>query len=406
MSDPALKLSGYLPTLDGWRALSIGLVIMHHSQIQLTVPLIGPLLQSLARFGEVGVELFFAISGLLVCTRLLEEESKSGQISVKGFYIRRFFRILPAAIFYLLMIAILAAFRVIPVFPIDWFAALFFFRNYAMLFEYLNHSPLALHWYTGHFWSLSMEEHFYLVLPAVLVAFKRSRRWVLAGMAISVALWRMVLAHVMHHDYLFNFRTDTHVDALLIPAMIALALYPLARKQVARRYIPVWSFPVLVVMELLFLTTRVPCFFTLQAIVLPLLILSTVLHPNTVQGRILGSKPLRWIGWISYSLYLWQQLFFGVNFAASPPGLALLRKSPLNLVALLVCATVSYYAIEKPFIRLGHKLASTSNLRRRVSPAAFAHISIPGESPGARIAPSGVPPCARFGQWKRKTSSG
>ena len=207
------------------------------------VPILGPLLQSLAHFGEVGVELFFAISGLLICSRLLDEESRTGQISVNGFYLRRVFRILPAAIFYLLVIAILAALHVIPVFPVDWFASLFFFRNYAMLFEYLNHSPLPLHWYTGHFWSLSMEEHFYLVLPAVLVVFKRTRRWVLAGMAVSVALWRMVLTHVIHRDYQFNFRTDTHVDALLIPAMIALALYPLTRNQAARKYIPAWSFP-------------------------------------------------------------------------------------------------------------------------------------------------------------------
>jgi peptidoglycan/LPS O-acetylase OafA/YrhL len=385
MSDPALKPSAYLPTLDGWRALSIGLVIIHHSQIQLTVPIIGPLLQSIARVGEVGVEIFFAISGLLICSRLLEEESRAGQISVKGFYVRRFFRILPAAIFYLLVLVILAAMRVIPVFPRDWFGALFFFRNYAMLFEYLHHSPLPLHWYTGHFWSLSMEEHFYLVLPAVLVAFKRTRRWVLAGMAISVALWRMVLTYVIHRDYQFNFRTDTHVDALLIPAMIALALFPLTRNQTARRYIPVWSFPVFLMMELLLLTARVPCFFTLQAVVLALLILSTVLHPNSIQGRVLESKPLRWIGWISYSLYLWQQLFFGVNFVGSPPGLALLRKPPINLIALLVCATFSYYAIEKPFIRLGHKFASVVNRRRLVSQAVFSDTSTPGA-------------CARFGQ--------
>jgi peptidoglycan/LPS O-acetylase OafA/YrhL len=385
MSDPALKPSAYLPTLDGWRALSIGLVIMHHSQIQLTVPMIGPLLQSIARVGEVGVEIFFAISGLLICSRLLEEESRAGQISVKGFYVRRFFRILPAAIFYLVVIAILAGLRVIPVVPLDWFAALFFFRNYAMLFEYLHHSPLPLHWYTGHFWSLSMEEHFYLVLPAVLVAFKRTRLWILAGLAISVALWRMVLTYVIHRDYQFNFRTDTHVDALLLPAMIVLALYPLTRNQTARRYIPVWSFPVFLMMELLLLTTRVPCFFTLQAIVLALLILSTVLHPHSIQGRVLESKLLRWIGWISYSLYLWQQLFFGVNFVGSPPGLALLRKPPINLVALLVCATFSYYAIEKPFVRLGHKFASAVNLRRRVSQPVFSDTSTPGA-------------CARFGQ--------
>jgi peptidoglycan/LPS O-acetylase OafA/YrhL len=365
MSDPAVKPSTYVPTLDGWRALSIALVIMHHSQIQSSIPVLGPLLQSIAHLGEVGVELFFAISGLLICSRLLDEEARAGQINVNGFYIRRFFRILPAAIFYLLVIATLAAFHVLPVFPADWFASLLFFRNYAMLLEYLNHSPLSLHWYTGHFWSLSMEEHFYLVLPAVLVTFKRTRRWVLAAMAVSVALWRMVLTHVIHRDYQFNFRTDTHVDALLIPALIALALYPLARNEAARRYIRVWSFPMFVAMELFLLNTRVPCLFTLQAIVLPLLILSTVLHPNTLQGRILETKPLRWMGCISYSLYLWQQLFFGVNFAGSPPGLALLRKPSINLLALLVCATFSHYVIEKPFIRLGHRLASTPILRDR-----------------------------------------
>ena len=184
-------------------------------------------------------------------------------------------------------------------------------------------------------------------------------------MAVSVALWRIVLTHVIHHDYQFNFRTDTHVDALLIPAMFALVLYPMTRSQAARKFIPAWSFPILVAIELLLLTANVPGFFTLQAMVLPLLILSTALHPNTLQGRILETKPLRWVGWISYSLYLWQQLFFGVNFAGSPPGLALLRKPPINLLALLLCAAFSHYAIEKPFIRLGHKLASTPFPRHR-----------------------------------------
>jgi peptidoglycan/LPS O-acetylase OafA/YrhL len=365
MSLPAEKPPVYIPTLDGWRALSITLVILHHSQIHSAIPILGPLLQSLARYGEVGVELFFAISGLLICSRLLDEESRAGHININAFYLRRFFRILPAAIFYLLVIAILGALHVIPLFPEDWLASLFFFRNYAMLFAYLNHSPLPLHWYTGHFWSLSMEEHFYLVLPAVLVIFKRTRPWVLAGMAVSVALWRIVLTHVLHRDYQFNFRTDTHVDALLIPAMIALALYPSMRSEAARRYIPAWSFPMFVAMELLLLNVKVPCFFTLQGIVLPLLILSTALHPNTVQGKVLETRPFRWIGWISYSLYLWQQLFFGVNFAGSPPGIALLRKPPMNILALLLCATFSYYVIEKPFIRLGHRLASTTFPRYR-----------------------------------------
>jgi peptidoglycan/LPS O-acetylase OafA/YrhL len=381
MSNPALKQSTYIPTLDGWRALSIGLVILHHSQVRCTVPILGPLLQILANFGELGVELFFAISGLLICSRLLDEESRSGRISVKGFYTRRFFRILPAAIFYLLVVATLAMFHVIPLLPLDWFGALLFFRNYAMLFEYLHHSPLAMHWYTGHFWSLSMEEHFYLVLPGVLVLFRGLRLWVLAGLAGAVAIWRSFLAHISHRQYEFNFRTDTHVDALLIPAMIALAFYPLMRNQAARRYIPAWSFPLLIAIEIGLLTTRIPFFFTLQALIIPLLILSTVLHPNMTPGRILETRPLRWIGWISYSLYLWQQLFFGVNFVGSPRGLAVVRKSPINLVALLVCATFSYYVIEKPFVRWGHRLGPTSIPRNRLSKAALNSHSLPSTVP-------------------------
>jgi peptidoglycan/LPS O-acetylase OafA/YrhL len=383
MSDAALKQSAYLPTLDGWRALSIALVILHHSQIQSQVPIAGALLQSLSNAGEVGVELFFAISGLLICSRLLEEETRLGQISVKSFYIRRCFRILPAAFFYLLVIAILAAFHIIPLLPVDWFGALFFFRNYAMVFEYMHHSPLALHWYTGHFWSLSMEEHFYLVLPGVLVIFKRTRRWILLGFIVAVALWRFVVAHVMQNNYQINFRTDTHVDALFIPAVIALLLYPLLRNRVARRWIPAWSVPILLALEIVLLRIRVPLFTTLQATVIPLLILSTVLHPGSIPGRVLEMKPIRWIGWISYSLYLWQQLFFGANFVSSPPGLAALREKPINFVALLVCASFSYYLVEKPFIRLGHKLA-----RAAVNNHSAQRHTHPFHQPAPEIAPS------------------
>jgi len=367
--------------LDGWRALSIGLVLMSHSPVSCTVPVLGALLQSLSNFGGIGVDVFFGISGLLICSKLLEEESKCGQIGVKGFYVRRFFRILPAALFYLLVVAILAAFQVIPIMTIDWFGSLFFFRNYLMLLEYLHHSPLAMHWYTGHFWSLSMEEHFYLVLPAILVSFKRMRLWVLGGLAVTVALWRAILAHLIHSNYQFTFRTDTHADALLIPAMIALALYPFMHNKAAKRYIPAWSFPVFIGMGIFLLTVKIPFSLTLRAVLIPLLILSTALHPDALPGSILESKPVRWMGWISYSLYLWQQLFFGGNFVGSPPGLALLREWPINFAALMMCATFSYYVVEKPFVRLGQKLASILSARSASGKGALNPLPLPLNRP-------------------------
>jgi peptidoglycan/LPS O-acetylase OafA/YrhL len=373
--------STYLPTLDGWRAISIGLVLMSHSPVSCAVPVLGALLRSLSHFGGVGVEIFFGISGVLICSRLLEEESRCGQINVKGFYVRRFFRILPAALLYLLVIAILAAFHIIPLPAMDWFAALLFFRNYLMLFEYLHHSPLAMHWYTGHFWSLSMEEHFYLVLPAILVGFRKKRLRILGGLALSIALWRSVLAHVIHSRFQFTFRTDTHVDALLIPAMFALALYPLMRNHAAKRYIPAWSFPILIGLGVSLLVLAPPFSFTLRAILIPLLIFSTVLHPKAIPGSILESKPLRWIGWISYSLYLWQQLFFGTNFAGSPPAIAVLRQWPGNLVALMMCATFSYYVVEKPCVRLGHKLVSVPTARDAFTMSAGSTATTPLRQP-------------------------
>ena len=363
MSDPAHKQSTYLPTLDGWRAISIALVILHHSQVHCGLTILGPLLRSLSNAGEVGVEVFFAISGLLICSRLLDEESRHGTISIRSFYLRRSFRILPAAVLYLLTLAILGAFHLIPVSPFDWFAALLFFRNYAMLWEYLHHSLLPLHWYTGHFWSLSMEEHFYLLLPGILVVFKKTRLWVLSGLAVAVASWRFLLAHAMHRDYQFNFRTDTHLDALLIPAMMALVLFPAMHNQTAKRSIPAWSFPIFLLLEIVLLAIRVPFHFILQAVLIPLLVLSTVLHPKAVPGMLLEWFPLRWIGWISYSLYLWQQLFFGVNLVGSPPSIAFLRVAPVSFAALIACATMSYYWVEKPCIRIGHKLAQALKTR-------------------------------------------
>ncbi len=373
MPDPVSQQSSYIPALDGWRALSIGLVILHHSHVRCSIPVLASLLQSLSKAGEVGVELFFSISGLLICSRLLDEESQSGAISVKNFYVRRFFRILPAALFYLLVLAMLAAFHLISLPLWDWFGALFFFRNYVMLYAYMQHSPLALHWYTGHFWSLSMEEHFYLLLPAVLVAFKRTRFWILGVLALAVTLRRFVLAHFLHANYQLNFRTDTHADALLIPAMVALALYPVARNQIAKRCLPAWSFPLLLAMEVALLTFPIPFFFTLQAVVLALLILSTVLHPKAIPGSILEYRPLRWIGRISYSLYLWQQLFFGADIVAGPAPYAWLRQTPYNLLALLACAMFSYYSLERPMVRVGRNYARVPgnhclNLELRAKP--------------------------------------
>src|SRR2546423_14370232 len=85
----------------------------------------------------------------------------------------------------------------------------------------------------------------------------------------------------------------------------------------------------------------------------PPLLLATLSHPRSIAGRVLEWRPLRWFGRLSYSLYLWQQLFL-VWTGSRSPAMGALQSFPLNLACALGCAMMSYYWIEKPFIREGY----------------------------------------------------
>jgi peptidoglycan/LPS O-acetylase OafA/YrhL len=205
---------GYLPTLDGWRTLSIAAVIFCHDRLHQ----FGPFSTGwLYRHGNLGVDIFFTISGLLICSRLLDEEQDTGSISIQSFYLRRAFRILPPAIAFLATLAVLSRLIHLPVGKPEIFASLFFVRNYTFFFQHLQS---VAPFYTSHFWSLAVEEHFYLILPALLVfAPKRWRVPFLLFLASAVGLHRFVLgasASSMH--------TDTRLDALVIPAALAILL--------------------------------------------------------------------------------------------------------------------------------------------------------------------------------------
>ena len=172
-----------IPTLDGWRAVAIGAVMVSHG-FPLSSAATRPeraLSYIAGHLGGLGVALFFAIRGLLITTQLLEEREHRGRISLGAFYIRRGFRILPAAYLYLAVLAISGVCGWLALRRGELSSAAFFYSNY-----WADRS-----WYTAHFWSLSMEEHFYLLWPALL-AFLGVKR-ALAGAAALIAataLWR------------------------------------------------------------------------------------------------------------------------------------------------------------------------------------------------------------------------
>ena len=357
---PSRPKSGYLPTLDGWRAIAIIAVILNHD-----IPHYWGVLNTewIYAYGQPGVDVFFAISGVLICSRLLVEEQRTGHISLRSFYIRRAFRILPPALLYLLVIALLSLLGKIFVYRGEWFAALLFYRNYTSLLGRVTTAHQA--WFTGHFWSLSVEEHFYLLLPAILVFWKgRMRVAILSGLALAVMANRAYQLGHRQWDWI-SFHTDVRLDALLIPAVLAILLQNERHKGWIAKFTRFW--PVLAVLVCFIINgdqTNKFWYMTSLVFLFPCLVIGSMLHPETIFGRILESAPLRYIGRLSYSLYLWQMLFYtGRMYRENPLGA--LERWPLNLICTVACALASYYLIERPAIRLGHRFTHVPEVKGR-----------------------------------------
>jgi peptidoglycan/LPS O-acetylase OafA/YrhL len=344
----------YLPTLDGWRAIAISMVVASHAgAIYSARDGAGGLFNLLTfRLGTFGVMLFFAISGFLICTRLLIQEETAGSASLRPFYVRRVFRILPAAYVYLAAIGMLAATGVIAVPPKDVVNAAFFLSNYIV----------AQSWFTGHFWSLALEEHFYLLWPPLLVKLGRRRALgvALALIAVTVLLRYRAVSIAPPGTDLPGY-THLRLDAFMFPCILAILL---RKKRFADRFTeimtpPAWCGLLLIVAAGIAFGALVPAWREpqrlLQSAALPAIVATTVMRPQDWFGRLLRLPALEWLGRVSYSVYLWQQLAFG--FAPSAPRSRMIAL-PFLLAAILLLAQISRRWIELPLIALGNRFAA------------------------------------------------
>jgi peptidoglycan/LPS O-acetylase OafA/YrhL len=362
-SDEGFK---YVPTLDGWRAVAVLGVIFYHSLHNGIQP--DSLLSRLAIHGHLGVDMFFAISGFLICGKLLTELKQTNTISLKRFYLRRFFRIVPPLSIYLALLSVLTLAGWIVVKSWEFESSIFFVRNYFPSFH-----GAVLGQYTAHFWSLAVEEHFYLFAPLVILCLgSKPRRlaWAVSIAALCIFVWRSVDEA---HGFLIPFgvdtseKTDTRIDALLWGCLAAV-VYP---KVVSGLRSLGWQNLWLPIIVLLVAVIRlhVPGITLLEAMLFPALLMSTAAFPSSLLSRVLESAVLRWIGRLSYSLYIWQQLAIFPTVVRNSP-MAVLQQVPLNLALLFVFASASYYLIEKPAVRFGRELETSS--RRRFALASIA----------------------------------
>ena len=350
-------LKGYIPTLDGWRAVAILAVMASHAGHSYSAASGRESFFDRIASGTHGVNLFFAISGLLITSRLLEEWDTSGRVSLKRFYTRRAFRILPPALLYLGCVALLGALGLLPVVWSEFVAAMLFFRNYLPVIL----GPNGAGFFTSHYWSLGVEEHFYLFWPALLLLAGRKRALPVAiAIAVLVAVWRhfeawreIMLYNAIQPTYFA--RSDTRIDSIMWGVVAALALSRPEVRAFVERYLSTIVYLAFVALygAIAYRYGTRPTFW--EATIVPVLIVGTVLRPRSVLARVLENPVMRWIGRLSYSLYLWE--FFFVYYPGVPTTLGVWQTFPVNLIAAVVCATASYYLVERPLIRVGHRLA-------------------------------------------------
>ena len=353
---------GYLPGLDGIRAIAILGVLLYHADLDWLPG------------GFLGVDVFFVLSGFLITSLILEQFDRTGHLDFGRFYLGRARRLLPALMLLLAVCGVLvatiyrdAAFQ----FARDALASVFYVNNWHYIFseqsyfEFIGRPPLL-----QHLWSLAVEEQFYLVWPAIayLVVRRLGRRGVSAvavGLAIASTLWMAVLAAANGYPELADpsrayFGTDSHAMGLLVGA----ALATIWRPGRVRTSVPPMARGVLLTAGIGAIVAIAAFYslvgeytpwlyrggFLLLAMVVALLIVAAS-HPALPLGRALGSQPWRYIGQRSYGLYLWHWPVFLVT----RPGL----DTPLDGIALFVVrmaltfgiAELSFRFVEMPIRR-------------------------------------------------------
>ncbi|MFD2865966.1 acyltransferase family protein [Mucilaginibacter antarcticus] len=339
----------YYPSIDGLRALAVLQVIALHVLIFKNV--------NIPFDDTVGVHIFFIISGFLITTLLLKEKVKYGKISFKNFYIRRFLRILPVAYLYLLTLIILNLF----------FHFGLPFKSLLTSLFYLNNFPLPTTLQTHHFWTLATEEQFYLVAPFLLIANINRYIKLILFLTILVPFIDYVgfnnvgvfySNYVLHKItyllvYLLNYGTMYIFAGSLFSILVFKGVLVVEKFQ-KRYFLSTLLFVLAIVMHWIFNAHPILKYFgALCFSVLMGLVLVVNLYENNFLTKLLSTPILVKIGVLSYSLYIWQQIF-----VVQPPWLGLFKYSDniyLNILLLFIVAFCSYHFYEIRFLRLKSK---------------------------------------------------
>lgn len=334
----------HLPSLDGLRALSILFVLLGHLNgtrgfLHLNL--------GIGDYAHLGVVVFFVISGFLITRLMLSEHSKAGHVSLKLFYARRALRLLPAAYVFIACVCLLWAIGSVHLQATDiWHAATYT----------VNYLP-GRSWQIGHLWSLSVEEQFYLIWPCTFVILgPRRAGWVAAGVILFGPVARsgawLFLRGTPYRDLeLFPMVADSLATGCLL-AKIGGWLEE--KSLYLELFRPAYSAGLV---ALILLINRYGGYTVVSVfgtsvinVSLAVLIHRCVYLSHDWFGRFLNWKPIAFLGLLSYSLYLWQQLFLNRN------STAWVCTFPQNLTLAVAAALGSYFLLERPLLKLRSRL--------------------------------------------------
>jgi peptidoglycan/LPS O-acetylase OafA/YrhL len=333
-------------SLDGLRAVSIGLVLLSHTTG--AKGFIGMAAHPyLAPFADLGVTVFFVISGFLITGILLREIEATGHISLSQFYFRRTLRIFPPFYFYIGVMFILRSLQVVDIPLKNFLFAATYTHSYAWV---------PWNWLLGHTWSLAVEEQFYLLWPGALVLLGTRRAfWLLWALVGLCPLLRSAFYHwqIMGPELALHLGSHAAADSLALGCLLAFKREWLHGQHAYMRVLrsPWFVLIPLVPVGIGLVRADYPLWFGLvgASLINVCIVLSIdwcVTHHKGRVGRVLNSRPLVFVGLLSYSLYLWQQPFLRHDYPY------LINAFPLNLALAFACALFSYHVVERYSLKL------------------------------------------------------
>ncbi|HVO96609.1 MAG TPA: acyltransferase [Bryobacteraceae bacterium] len=314
----------YYPAFDVFRGLAIICVMLAHT------PGYRNILDPIRPLGVLGVHMFFAMSGFLITFRFVEEHEQTGRIDLRAFYKRRVRRIIPPAVIYLSLLTLLGpALHKLPVSKAELAAALLFYRNIYI-------APAPNGWYTGHFWSLSLEEQFYMAWPLLLAMLgprtKRARLGAIGIIAATIA-WRI---HVTSVDPSANvYRPDLLADHLVWGCLIALLWRRITEKIPARARAVIGVIGIVAAVALLY---EQPMFW--QPLFAMCVAGGFIFAAETSEGWCEKLPPLKKLGEASYDCYIWQSLFLPLPFPAM--ALPWAQRVPWGFFCVAIATSASF----------------------------------------------------------------